>query len=536
MMENVIKMKPKMLGIMLDCSRNAVMTLEHLKSYATLIRTMGYNTMMLYTEDTYELEGNPYFGHFRGRYTRQELQELDDYCCDLGLELVPCIQTLAHLEGMFQWESIYDAINDCADILLIDEEMTYRLIDAMFAAAAQCFRSRKIHVGMDEAHRVGSGKYRELHGNQDRVSLILHHLDLVAEIAEKYGFEIMIWSDMLQKAVLNPTYQAGGTGRKSICEEKPMPQNVTLVYWDYYTTDPELYRRRIQANQMFGRKVYYAGGAMCWGSFAPDNALSIQAMQAASTAFRDCELDGVLITLWGDDGSDCSKLAPLPAVFYAAQVFCGNNDLTVIQEQFQQLVGLSFEDWMVLDRFDKPGGKHKHNVSKYLLYNDPFMGIYDARCSLEDGLFYCSLAEQLRNTCWGNFTMLRDTYVALAQVLALKAPLGIRTRQIYNSGDRDAIDNLIDDYADLHQRLTDFYQIYRRLWYMENKPQGFEVQTIRLGGLMQRIADCRERLMAYQQGDLTSIPELEESVLEEVNGPGYWAHIVTANIVEPRRG
>ena len=43
------------LGVMLDMSRNAVMKPEELKKFAATIKKMGYNTLMLYTEDTYEI-------------------------------------------------------------------------------------------------------------------------------------------------------------------------------------------------------------------------------------------------------------------------------------------------------------------------------------------------------------------------------------------------------------------------------------------------------------------------------------------------
>lgn len=42
------------LGTMLDCSRNAVATVESVKRWIDLCADMGYNTRMLYTEDTYE--------------------------------------------------------------------------------------------------------------------------------------------------------------------------------------------------------------------------------------------------------------------------------------------------------------------------------------------------------------------------------------------------------------------------------------------------------------------------------------------------
>lgn len=114
-------------GLMLDCSRNAVASLPTLKTLIRQLALMGHNTLMLYTEDTYTVEGQPYFGYMRGRYTETELRELDEYASSFGIELVPCIQTLAHLQSALQWDAYRD-IRDIDDILLADDERTYALI------------------------------------------------------------------------------------------------------------------------------------------------------------------------------------------------------------------------------------------------------------------------------------------------------------------------------------------------------------------------------------------------------------------------
>lgn len=75
------------LGIMLDLSRNAVMNMDSLKNYLKLISKIGYNCVFLYTEDTYEVEGEPYFGYLRGRYSKEEMRELDSYAKTLGIEI-----------------------------------------------------------------------------------------------------------------------------------------------------------------------------------------------------------------------------------------------------------------------------------------------------------------------------------------------------------------------------------------------------------------------------------------------------------------
>ena len=93
-------------GIMFDCSRNAVLLPETLRSILRKMALMGLNLGMMYTEDTYEVPGQPYFGYQRGRYTFAELQALDDYADMLGIELCPCVQTLGHLNRALHWPAL----------------------------------------------------------------------------------------------------------------------------------------------------------------------------------------------------------------------------------------------------------------------------------------------------------------------------------------------------------------------------------------------------------------------------------------------
>jgi hypothetical protein len=82
-----------MFGIMIDCSRNAVMTVAHMKKYLEKIALLGYNMVMLYTEDTYQIKDEPFFGYMRGAYTEEELRELDKFASLLGMEKFSQVQT-----------------------------------------------------------------------------------------------------------------------------------------------------------------------------------------------------------------------------------------------------------------------------------------------------------------------------------------------------------------------------------------------------------------------------------------------------------
>lgn len=528
--------KEKMLGVMLDCSRNAVMNVESVKNYASIIRKMGYNTLMLYTEDTYEVDNQPYFGHLRGRYTKEEMKELDKYCNGIGIELIPCIQTLAHLEAMFKWGKEYACVNDCDNILLAEEEKTYKLIEDMVSTLAQCFTTKKIHIGMDEAYRVGTGKYKELHGEKDRFDIINNHLHKVCEILDKYGFEPMIWSDMFCKLAMDTQNQYDVSASDKILEKASLPENVSLVYWDYYSVDYDHYVKNIETNKLFKRNVYFAGGAWTWKGLAPDNDVSIKSTEQAIKACQNNGIDGMFFTVWGDDGGECSKYAVLPSLMYAAEASRGNFDIKSIKEKFKEITNMDFDSVTLFDKLDIPEKQNKNDcpwgiaLSKIFLYNDVFHGIRDALCEEENDEYYRLLANEIKNAKGkGELAHLFRFYEKLADVLSVKASLGIKTREAYKEKDIKKLKELIKDYERVIVKLNEFHEIFEECWFKENKPHGFEIQDIRLGGLIQRIKGCKNRLEKFANGDISEIPELEEPVLESFNGGHYWHRIVSAN-------
>jgi N-acetyl-beta-hexosaminidase len=69
----------------------------------TALSLAGVNTLLLYMEDTYAVPDNPFFGHLRGRYSFAELKEIAKHAADLGVEVIPAIQVLGHLEQVLHW-------------------------------------------------------------------------------------------------------------------------------------------------------------------------------------------------------------------------------------------------------------------------------------------------------------------------------------------------------------------------------------------------------------------------------------------------
>ena len=80
-----------------------------------------------------------------------------------------------------------------------------------------------------------------------------------------------------------------------------------------------------------------------------------------------------------------------------------------------------------------------------------------------------------------------------------------------------------------------FYDKFERQWGIENRPHGFDVQDIRIGGTLMRIKHCKKRLESYINGEIDSIPELEEPMLpykgNEPTDINNFCNIVTANVM-----
>lgn len=502
------------LGVMIDCSRDAVYTIDTLESFFKLISEMGYNYVQLYTEDTYEIDGKPYFGYMRGKYTKCELKEIDCKAKKYNLELIPCIQTLAHLGGVTRWDEYAGEFTDSDGILLSGEERTYELIEGMFKTCAECFTSRRINIGMDEANMIGLGKYLDKHGYVDRMDILLGHLNRVLEIAKKYGFSAIMWSDMFFRLVGNGAYETSTDGISSSIAD--MIPDVDMIYWDYGGTDEAQYRNMIKAHRKLGRKVVFAGGSWTWSGFVPDNKYAIKASETALRACIKESIDDVFITCWKDDGAECSLFGALPTLMCVAEFARGNFDYDSISEKFLKIVGVDYESFIAIEDMNLKNGRENalSNPSKYMLYCDPFLGIFDLTVCKADAEKLLDIGKRLKAVKFEMFNYVFETLSALCDVLAVKYTLGADTRAAYKNRDKKELSELTEKYKELESLICVFYDKFRAQWEKECKLYGFEKHDIRIGGLIMRIKHCRGMLEEYIAGKRNEIPMLEEELLK----------------------
>ena len=104
--------------------------------------------------------------------------------------------------------------------MLVGEEKVYDLIRRMFSSLRECFRTKRIHIGMDEAQMLGRGKYFDLHGMENRFEILLSHLKRVCALADEYGFCPMMWSDMFYRLANGGSYYKASSEFDSSIKEK----------------------------------------------------------------------------------------------------------------------------------------------------------------------------------------------------------------------------------------------------------------------------------------------------------------------------
>ena len=505
-------------GIMFDCSRNAVLKPDALLGFLRKMALMGLNLGMMYTEDTYEVPEQPFFGYKRGRYSYDELKALDDYACMLGIELCPCIQTLGHLDRVMHWPA-YHHVRENDAVIEADREETYVILEQMIRAACAPYRSKKIHLGMDEAYGVGLGAHLYHHGYENPNHIMGRHLKRLLQITESLGLEPMMWSDMY--------FQIDGMHYHSPNDPSPaaiaaVDPRIRLVYWDYYQDQVARYDEALRKHALFPAPTVFAGGLWTWVGPAPAYGNAIANTVAGLTACKKAGIPLVLATAWGDNGQECNLTAALLGMqLYGELTYQDAYDPEQLYARFRRCCHADAQAFLALSEMNSIPGMVSYpadptNACKIFLYQDPLVQLFEKDMEGYDGaVHYAALAGKYAALARENpeYTLLFDFYTALAHALSLKCRWHQEAAGIVRSGDRERAALLAEDVPMTIQALEALRAVWRELWESTNKPHGFEVIDFRLGGVCARLSTAGQRMADFARGQIDDIPELSSETL-----------------------
>lgn len=508
-------------GPMIDVSQgNAVLKVDTVKALLRKLSLMGLNMVMLYAEDSFDVKEQPYFGYMRGRYSQADIREIDEYAYMLGIELIPCIQTLSHFRDVLKW-SAFDDLRDDWETLLVGYERTYEFIEQLIVAASAPVRTKRIHIGMDEAWHLGLGRYLRKNGYRSTFDIMTEHLRRVIEITDRHGLKPMMWSDMFFRAASvsgDDYYDLESDIPQAIINQ--IPKHVKQIAWIYHERNEDFYIRWFQKHIEFGSMPIFAGGIWNWHVFALNYGITFASTNAAMSACKKVGVKEIIATLWGDDGTECDlHAAMLGLQLYAEHGYAETVDEDKLARRFKFCTGGNYQDFMDIRYIDEtpgvPEGNYDlYNPSRYLMWQNVLLGLFDYNIrGLKLNDHYKELTSKMaeyksRN---GAYNPVFEFYEQVCFVLSMKSEIGLRITDAYLGGRLEEFRSIVQsELPEIARRVRALRLFHRSRWHDLYKPFGWEVIDVRYGTLLASLDSAIVRIQDYLDGRIQQIEELEE--------------------------
>lgn len=479
-------------GVMLDLTLNGVMTPKALARYFSKMALMGLNTAIV--KQLMEVDSQPFYGYLRGRYTAEEMRQIDDYAYSLGIEIIPGIDTLAHLECEISWPAL-GGLSDSKGVLCVGEENTYKFIEDCLKALTAPYRSSRVFIGLDETLRIGRGKYLRKHGFKETADIISEHVENMRPIFERLGLKPMMWSDIyLDKP-----------GNSSVISAS---KDMGIMYKAEAAADT---KAELDTLKNISSNVMYVGESCFKCSVVPRYDITVN-----SVAFdlAECINSGVkeaVALMSCEDGAEADYFAGLYLLqVYAEMMYTGEYNETNVKARFAACAGADADAFLGLNEFDTLGGV-KGNPCKFLLYQDPIIPMFEKDC---EGYKFSELYSELKTKCaaWRvknpEYAVMFDFYEKLAAMLSEKCKWHEAAGNIVRSKDRAAAKELAMTAPAIVTAMNELRKAWRNMWYDTRKIAGFEVVDVRLGGAAQRMSSAGRRMKMFADGVIDDIEEL----------------------------
>lgn len=299
---------------MLDISRDKVPTPSTLRDLIDRLASWKINQIQLYTEHTFAYRDHAEVWTDASPLTAEDIRDLDAFCQERHVELVPNQNCLGHWERWLRHDRYrplalrpdgWDERGRHREPTTIDpgNPGSLLLVRQLLAELLPNFTSTRIHVGLDEPWELP----------KERIDDYLGWIAALRAAPELGGREMLIWGDILE-------------ARTDLLAK--LPENVTVCDWWYDAGYP--WAARGEAYQRAGRAWWACPGTSSWQTILGrwDNAIADIAESVDGALEHGAS--GLLVTDWGDRGHLQFLPFSEPALAWAAaQSWCrdANRDL-----------------------------------------------------------------------------------------------------------------------------------------------------------------------------------------------------------------
>jgi len=515
------------LGFSLDLSRNGVIKVDKIKKIIDVMALLGFSYIQLYMEDVFELPGYPHFGYRRGKYTHDELREIDDYAYEMGLEAVPSVQTLGHLAQYLRYKEA-NGFRENINVLLCGKEETYEFVETIVKTMRSCFRTKRLTINCDEAGGVG---IRQMKQNKQYVSpydVVMPHLDRVMKICAKYDFTCNVCGDLFYGHLGKGYYDF--EFKKPSKEELSKIPDVDIVFWDYYHTNYEDYENLIKGHSTFGKKLIFWGGIWMWCGQLPQTDFTFRTMEPGLKCCLDYKITDVLAANYCDDGNETNIMMSLPQLLiFSEYCFKGNEykredvyELSkyIFEMDMEMLIEISNYHYPWVENLTRAEYIWPNYMGKRIFYSDILLnmvGTYDFEEILSK---HKKALDKVNSAKVGNEWQKYCEYIkSVLEITTLKMQLMTQLNTAYKAGDKETLSEMSEKLIpELREKYEKIMLLHEEQWLSVYKPFGWEELNNRYGATIARLSYAERIIEKYVSGVIDSIPELEAEFIEEPEG------------------
>ncbi len=302
-------------GYYLDATRGRVPTLAWLKQWADKLCLYKYNQLQLYIEHTFAFDGMSETWRGSSPLTPADILEFDQYCANLGIELVPSVSTFGHQYVAMRTQELRELgeFPEDADrpfsfiermrhhTLNVADDRSFAFSTQLVDSYLQLFRTKRFNICADETFDLGKGQSKQEAQRVGVATLYATYVGKLCEHLSQQGHEPMFWGDI---AIEMP----------EILET--LPNNVTLLNWQY---DPEATDEKIQLVAKAGAKQIVCPAVWGWNALLPRIDDAWNNIARIARYGLDCGAEGMLVTDWGDFGHVNDPRMAVPGMIFGAQ-------------------------------------------------------------------------------------------------------------------------------------------------------------------------------------------------------------------------
>ncbi len=324
-------------GFMLDISRDKVPKIETLFMIIDRLASWKINEFQLYTEHTFAYKNHSIVWQEYSPMTPEEIKQLDKYCKERFIDLVPNQNSFGHMERWLDHDEYLD-LAECPDYcntvwgpmkrssLNPVNPKSFELMQELYAELLPNFTSKYFNIGCDETVELGLGKSADVCQQKGKGRVYLEFLIKLNSEVNNHRKYAQFWGDII-------------VNHPELVPE--LPKNMIALVWGYNSSFSA--GKNLSLFQNAGLKYYVCPGTSSWNSLIGRNSDAFENLKNAAIKGKEYGAVGFLNTAWGDHGHWQPLSVDYPAMMVGA-AYAWNLDEEILNNLEFQLNYYIFKD------------------------------------------------------------------------------------------------------------------------------------------------------------------------------------------------